>query len=71
MTEKWLDILNQELLETKKLADAAEIQAREAIKRTEILTQRTDYIFALMFATQNRPWWKKFLGVEAKIPQPK
>jgi hypothetical protein len=78
MSEKWIEAINEDIVElrklvseTRRLADAAEIQAKASEKKADEVVLRTDYLFALMYASQNRPWWKKFLGIDAFVPSPR
>lgn len=76
MDNEILKLLNQEVVETRKLANAAQKQAnaawegvKELRKQTSEIRQQTTEIRELVIISRNemllrtRPWWKKLFGI--------
>ena len=77
MDNELLKLLNQEIVETKRLASAAwegvkelRLQTTEIRQQTTEMRQQTAEIRELVIITRNemllrtRPWWKKLFGIE-------
>ena len=69
MDNEILKLLNQEVIETKKLASAAQRQADAAWEGVKELRLQTTQLTELVIITRNemqlrtRPWWKKLFGI--------
>ncbi|MCG8323370.1 MAG: hypothetical protein MI921_27995 [Cytophagales bacterium] len=69
MDNEILKLLNQEVIETKRLASAAWEGVKELKLQTVEMRQQTAEIRELVMITRNemqlrtRPWWKKLFGI--------
>ena len=69
MDNEILKLLNQEVVETRKLANEAKRQADAAWEGVKELRNQTTQLRELVIITRNemllrtRPWWKKLFGI--------
>lgn len=69
MDNEILKLLNQEVVETRKLANEAKRQADAAWEGVKELKNQTTQLRELVIISRNemllrtRPWWKKLFGV--------
>ncbi len=72
-TEKWIEVISEDLRETKRLANAAEKTADAAMKRADAAWASVDQLKELVIMTRNqyqeemaylrRPFWKRWFGM--------
>ncbi len=72
-TEKWIEVISEDIRETKRLANAAEKTADAAVKMAEAAMKRADAAWELVMITRNqaqeemaylrRPFWKRWFGM--------
>ena len=69
MDNEILKLLNQEVVETRKLANEAKRQADAAWEGVKELRNQTTQLRELVIISKNemllrtRPWWKKLFGI--------
>ena len=69
MDNEILKLLNQEVVETRKLANEAKRQADASWEGVKELRNQTTQLRELVIITRNemllrtRPWWKKLFGI--------
>lgn len=69
MDNEILKLLNQEVVETRKLANEAKRQADAAWEGVKELKNQTTQLRELVVISKNemllrtRPWWKKLFGI--------
>ena len=62
---KLIEVLSEELRETKVIARAAEKHAEAAMLQANASMKKADAAWELVVMTRNqinRPWWKRVLG---------